>query len=457
MSHSSTPITLAPCLSSMVYSSTPFSGHDGAIGVLVLDVEMNHIDIEFHQLNAGKNPITVDHSSGKVMLEMPANLSGVAAEQALLDDRGLESLKHLMLTADLTDAGVAIRSPKEYTRHLAFLLARAQDFAALGASITLDAMAMSLTQLSLIGVGESGNAVKKFSSAVAFKDRATGQWLDSQDAIDAVVTSRSRDSLAHGILIRGLDERLFELMQVTASDGLQRAANEETSSLQQAKKGSGTFSSFMKKLSEADDFVLTYGEQPTVIKPSAKHETAVTQPTKCSGASSTSNAPRSADAALPEPDGGSGAQAARSRVMSAGRLRHRSAHQVVPCPLNREAPDTWGLRRAGGVLSAAVSQIMGTPRQSHGLATRWPLSCVVSHGMLTPHAREPLSSGVWLTKLPMTGWPIARCIPTGASTRHTRIGRLTHPSGGVIRGHAGHCSRNAEALTGRRQELWRGS
>lgn len=453
MSHSSTPITLAPCLSSMVHASTPFAGNFDTVGVVVLDIEMNHIDIEFHQRKEGKDSITVDHDAGKVMLKMPANISGVAAEQALLDDRGLESLKYLMLTADLTEAGVAIRSPKEYTQHLAFLLARAQDFAALGASITLDAMAMSLTQLSLIGVGESGNAVKKFSSAVAFKDRATGQRLDSQDAIDAVVTSRSRDSLAHGILIRGLDDRLFELMQTTASNGLQRATNEMASSLQQAKKGSGTFSSFMKKLSEEDNFVLNYGEKPTVIKPSAKQE----QPTKSAGASSVINAPCHGETSVPEPDGGSSVRAAHSRIMSAGRLRHRGAYKVAPCPLNRGVPDTPALRRSEGVLSEAASQAMGTPRHMSGLATRWPLPFIASLGALRAHARELLNSGAWPTQPPLAGWPIATHAQDGGNTTYARLECLTHHSGRVVRVHAGQRSRNAGALSGRRQELWRGS
>lgn len=249
MAHSSISMTLAPCLSQLGQTYAPFCGKGTQVGYLALDVAMNHVDIEFHERRSGSQPVIVDHLAGRVLLEMPERLTGVMADLAFFDERGLTALKHLVFSSDHTDAGVAVRSPRMYSRYLAFLLARVRDFASLVEGEAIDAMGLSMSQLSITGINEAGASVRNFSSASSFFDRQSGLLLDGPEALGAAIEIRARASQAHGIYICGLDERLQELMEVTVSTDGARASNNLGSTLPRA-EGCRTFSSFLKQLAD---------------------------------------------------------------------------------------------------------------------------------------------------------------------------------------------------------------
>lgn len=260
MSHYSMPITLSPALSALKSKSTPFVSDNDVAGSLVIDVGLNHIDVDFS--TDFKDPVYVSHESGCIYIKMPKNINGVAADHALLDERGESALKMLVFSADFTSEGVAVRSPKEYANNLSFILGRARDFSHMGSTITLEADAMSMAQLDVAGIGKNGNKVKKFSSGLAFQDRITGEWLDTQEKVDQAVEARLQAGLAYGVLIRGLDKKLKHLMLAMTEPGFV-VEDQLESSLQSMRKTSRTFSSLMKQLSEAESFEFSYREADT--------------------------------------------------------------------------------------------------------------------------------------------------------------------------------------------------
>lgn len=222
MTHSSMPMTLAPSLSRLQSTASPFFDERGRAGYLRLDVAMNHVDIVFMSCSSA-DPVIVDHDTGHVLLEMPEKLSGSIAHEVFFDQRGLLALKHLVFSADHTEQGVAVRAPREYRQYLSFLIARARDFAVLGSEHTVNAMDLSMRELGVDGYGLGGEKVKRFPEAVLFKDRETGDALVDQASVGRAIFSRARSGQAYGIWVTGLEERLEELMTVTASKGEVRA------------------------------------------------------------------------------------------------------------------------------------------------------------------------------------------------------------------------------------------
>lgn len=249
MSHSSMPFTLAPGLSRLQQTQAPFYDPDGRIAYLSLDVSLNHADIVFLEGAITAKPVLVSHASGVILLQMPANLAGVMAHEVLFDERGLRALKLLVFGADHTSEGIAVSSPKDYRDSLAFLVARARDFAELGSDHQVNAYSMSMRELGVYGFCADGKRARCFEDAVAFEDRVTGLALNDQESVDAGVIARASSGQAHGVFVSNIDQRLGELRDVTVTSGKVRAKPSTERGLL-LNRSCVSYSSFMKQLAD---------------------------------------------------------------------------------------------------------------------------------------------------------------------------------------------------------------
>lgn len=183
--------------------------------VLSIDVAIKHAEVEY-LIDPLDKRTKIDHQAGKVMIALPANISGYHAHAILMSGRGLQMISRIAYDADFKVQGVCAQSPESYAGYLYDLWACLQDF--IRAEIEIEASELLLKELRLTVTSLSGRKISRFESmagrnnlGLSLSCSDTGLLIDSELGLQQAISYRIKKAAVNSVAINGLEDRIREI------------------------------------------------------------------------------------------------------------------------------------------------------------------------------------------------------------------------------------------------------